>query len=48
MESQPKNPEFKYNPKNFHPCVYQACLVCLIVVLHPSQQLWSHRDRQLT
>ena len=20
MESQPKNPEFKINPENFHPC----------------------------
>ena len=20
MESQPQNPEFRYNPKNFHPC----------------------------
>ena len=22
MESQPKNPEFRNNPENFHPCVY--------------------------
>ena len=21
MESQPKNPEFRNNPENFHPCV---------------------------
>ena len=21
MESQPQNPEFRINPKNFHPCV---------------------------
>ena len=20
MESQPQNPEFRYNPENFHPC----------------------------
>ena len=23
MESQPQNPEFRINPENFHPCVYQ-------------------------
>ena len=22
MESQPKNPEFRNDPENFHPCVY--------------------------
>ena len=22
MESQPQNPEFRINPKNFHPCAY--------------------------
>ena len=22
MESQPQNPEFRINPKNFHPCEY--------------------------
>ena len=22
MESQPQNPEFKNNPKNFYPCFY--------------------------
>ena len=22
MESQPQNPEFRNNPKNFHPCEY--------------------------
>ena len=21
MESQPQNPEFRNNPKNFHPCI---------------------------
>ena len=21
MESQPQNPEFRINPKNFHPCI---------------------------
>ena len=21
MESQPQNPEFRYNPENFHPCI---------------------------
>ena len=21
MESQPKNPEFRSNPENFHPCI---------------------------
>ena len=21
MASQPQNPEFRYNPENFHPCV---------------------------
>ena len=24
MESQPQNPEFKINPKHFHPCVYAS------------------------
>ena len=24
MESQPKNPEFRNNPENFHPCKYSA------------------------
>ena len=23
MESQPKNPEFRNNPENFHPCIKQ-------------------------
>ena len=23
MESQPQNPEFKNNPENFHPCIFQ-------------------------
>ena len=23
MESQPQNPEFRINPENFHPCIYQ-------------------------
>ena len=22
MESQPKNPEFRINPENFHPCIH--------------------------
>ena len=22
MESQPQNPEFRINPENFHPCIY--------------------------
>ena len=22
MESQPQNPEFRNNPENFHPCIY--------------------------
>ena len=21
MENQPQNPEFRYNPENFHPCL---------------------------
>ena len=24
MESQPQNPEFRYNPENFHPCSYSV------------------------
>ena len=24
MESQPQNPEFRYNPENFHPCYMSA------------------------
>ena len=23
MESQPRNPEFRINPENFHPCVWE-------------------------
>ena len=23
MESQPQNPEFRNNPENFHPCIYE-------------------------
>ena len=23
MESQPQNPDFRNNPENFHPCIYQ-------------------------
>ena len=23
MESRPKNPEFRINPENFHPCLYR-------------------------
>ena len=26
MESQPQNPEFRNNPKNFHPCFYPVNL----------------------
>ena len=26
MESQPKNPEFRNNPENFHPCIYNKLL----------------------
>ena len=25
MESQPQNPEFRINPKNFHPCIFKIC-----------------------
>ena len=45
-ESQPQNPEFKINPENFQP--YYVLLICLFEVLHPSQQLWSCRNGQLT
>ena len=26
MESQPQNPEFRINPKNFHPCKWYETL----------------------
>ena len=26
MESQPQNPEFRINPENLHPCVWNFCL----------------------
>ena len=26
MESQPQNPEFRVNPKNFHPCIVNISL----------------------
>ena len=25
MESQPQNPEYRNNPKNFHPCMGEMC-----------------------
>ena len=25
MESQPQNPEFRINPKNFHQCIFKIC-----------------------
>ena len=25
MESQPRNPEFRNNPENFHPCLNIKC-----------------------
>ena len=25
MESQPQNSEFRINPENFHPCLYELC-----------------------
>ena len=35
MESQPQNPEFRINPENFHPCVFEApihnCSIFLVV-----------------
>ena len=30
MESQPQNPEFRFNPENFHPCIFQG----LVVIFH--------------
>ena len=29
MESQPQNPEFRINPKTFHPCFSIALLFCI-------------------
>ena len=26
MESQPENPEFRINPENFQPCIYETML----------------------
>ena len=26
MESQPRNPEFRNNPENFHPCLCNFCI----------------------
>ena len=23
MKSQPQNPEFRFNPENFHPCIFK-------------------------
>ena len=35
MESQPKNPEFRINPKNFHPCETHKrhCVVTLSTLI---------------
>ena len=38
MESQPQNPEFRINPKNFHPCM---CSCAYFLLLRVSQQLSS-------
>ena len=38
MESQPKNPEFRINPENLHPCLYElqissksSCVLSLFI-----------------
>ena len=36
MESQPKNPEFRINPENFHPC-YHANMYCFENCVEPDQ-----------
>ena len=46
MVSQPQHPEFRNNPKNFQPCIFDlnttnihtTCFVC-VDALHPSQQV---------
>ena len=35
MESQPRNPEFRNNPENFHPCIYLACSQDLSICFLP-------------
>ena len=32
MESQPQNPEFRNNPENFHPCLYNVAFISCIVL----------------
>ena len=44
MESQPKNPEFRNNPENFHPCDYPVHLCkrtqCVKFILYLSTNNW--------
>ena len=31
MESQPQNPEFRYNPENFHPCIVNTYVMQILL-----------------
>ena len=32
MESQPKSPEFRINPENFHPCWFSHVMAQILIV----------------
>ena len=37
MESQPKNPEFRIYPENFHPCILVSALISVLTVSKSSE-----------
>ena len=44
MESQPRNPEFRINPENFHPCKYLEC-ICLLLSYTQYIELLNVRNK---
>ena len=47
MESQPQNPEFRNNPENFHPCIFnesRGLNFCLSLHLNPNYVHVSRED----
>ena len=47
MESQPQNPEFRNNPKNFDPCKYDFARPKRILLFSVSARLLSNSNKNL-